>query len=556
VHGGRGIEGLIFAVAREIGRQQRIAAARHKAQQREQIRQLREYERDQARLEANRRRELKSALVQQQTRQRELSKQAKEQHCYEQELKVFSLNQAIAELMGQLSSILSATLDVDDRIDFDSLRISDEPPKLTARHQSDDPIPQKHAYLERVIRPSRLALMRPSRRRAYEDDLARASSEFKRDLAMWQARRAKDAADRAAKEDEHFRAVSQFEAHRAQRDDEVDAFALAYEAGERDAIEAYIYTVLERSSYPEGFPQQFSIAFTPASKQLVVEYELPTADIIPTALEYRYVKASDAVVEKTRKPSDMRLIYQDVVAAVALRTIHEILEAEFHGHIDVVCFNGFIRTVDPATGRDIQPHLVSVRTTRETFSGIDLRRVDKRVCLRNLGANVSRQPDEAQAVKPIVEFDMVDARFVDQSDLVSALSAAVNLMDLNPWEFEELVANLFGKMGLESKLTRSSRDGGVDCVAYDSRPVLGGKVVIQAKRYRHTVGVSAVRDLYGTMMNEGANKGILVTTSGYGPDAFEFAKDKPIELIEGGGLLFLLREVGVDARIVFPAEAV
>jgi len=84
--------------------------------------------------------------------------------------------------------------------------------------------------------------------------------------------------------------------------------------------------------------------------------------------------------------------------------------------------------------------------------------------------------------------------------------------------------------------------------------VLGGKVVIQAKRYRHTVGVSAVRDLFGTMMNEGANKGIFVTTSGYGPDAFDFAKDKPIELIEGGGLLFLLQEVGVQARIVFPEE--
>jgi restriction system protein len=56
------------------------------------------------------------------------------------------------------------------------------------------------------------------------------------------------------------------------------------------------------------------------------------------------------------------------------------------------------------------------------------------------------------------------------------------------------------------------------------------------------------------MQHEGANKGILVTTSGYGPDAFDFAKDKPIELIDGSGLLYLLREIGIEARIVMPEE--
>jgi restriction system protein len=45
-------------------------------------------------------------------------------------------------------------------------------------------------------------------------------------------------------------------------------------------------------------------------------------------------------------------------------------------------------------------------------------------------------------------------------------------------------------------------------------PIFGGNVIVQAKRYKHTVGVSAVRDLFGTLQNEGASKGILVTTSG------------------------------------------
>lgn len=104
-------------------------------------------------------------------------------------------------------------------------------------------------------------------------------------------------------------------------------------------------------------------------------------------------------------------------------------------------------------------------------------------------------------------------RFV--ADL-STLDERPNLMELSPRDFESLITNLFEKMALETRQTQPSRDGGVDCVAYDPHPIFGGKVVIQAKRYKHTVGVSAVRDLYGTMQNEGASKGILVTTSGCG----------------------------------------
>jgi len=110
-------------------------------------------------------------------------------------------------------------------------------------------------------------------------------------------------------------------------------------------------------------------------------------------------------------------------------------------------------------------------------------------------------------------------------------------------------------MGLETRQTQASRDGGVDCVAFDPRPIFGGKVVIQAKRYKNTVGVSAVRDLYGTMQNEGASKGILVTTSGYGQASFDFAEGKPLELLSGSNLLYLLSEnAGIEAKIVMPDQ--
>ena len=158
-------------------------------------------------------------------------------------------------------------------------------------------------------------------------------------------------------------------------------------------------------------------------------------------------------------------------------------------------------------------------------------------------------------VRPILEFDMVDPRFIQESDVLGTIDQRPNLMELSPKEFEGLISNLFEKMGLDTRQTQATRDGGVDCVAYDPRPIFGGKVIIQAKRYKNTVGVSAVRDLFGTMQNEGASKGVLVTTSGYGRSSFEFAEGKPLELLSGSHLLYLLAEhAGIEARIEPPKD--
>jgi restriction system protein len=120
-------------------------------------------------------------------------------------------------------------------------------------------------------------------------------------------------------------------------------------------------------------------------------------------------------------------------------------------------------------------------------------------------------------------------------------------------DFEALIRDLFSKEfsteGAEVKITRGSKDGGVDAVVFDPDPIKGGKFIIQAKRYTNVVGVSAVRDLYGTVMNEGANRGILVTTASYGPDAYEFVRDKPLSLISGSELLHMLKKHGYAARI-------
>lgn len=537
-----GFGGFITAVARASARAAREAEAAQRRAIREHQRMIRAAER------SSRMADRASAAAE---------REAKRRYAEDRVEEARDRTQEVEEFVELLEGVLQQTLVTNDKIDFDSLRVDESfppfvPPSAHARPYS---APERQSYLDSVQIPGRFGKMFSWVRDRYARELREASSRYENALLQFE----RNESERKAAM-ERARAAHEAQRHEAltaanRRNTDVAEFELAYRNGDPSAIVSYITMVLERSDYLQEFPQQFRVAYSAESKEVIVDYQLPGVNIVPTATEFKYVKSRDMIEEKPRKRQEMASIYQDVVAAVTLRTLHEVFESDQGGHVAAVTFSGFVDAVDPATGTDIRPYLISVRSTRDEFEKIELSRVDKKVCLRNLGASVSSRPDELVAVKPIVEFNMVDRRFVEGSDILSELESRPNIMDLTPFEFENLVGNLFSKIGLETRQTQSSRDGGVDVVAFDTRPIFGGKVVIQAKRYRNTVGVAAVRDLYGTMMNEGANKGILVCTSGYGPDAFKFAKDKPIELIDGGQLLYLCEQNGIKARIVMPQDS-
>jgi restriction system protein len=187
------------------------------------------------------------------------------------------------------------------------------------------------------------------------------------------------------------------------------------------------------------------------------------------------------------------------------------------------------------------------------MKAINLAKVDAKACFRQLKGVGSSKLHSITPVAPIINLRREDERFVPARAVVERLNEGSNPAAMDWEDFEHLIREIFEQeftaSGGEVKVTQASRDGGVDAVAFDPDPIRGGKIVIQAKRYTNTVGVSAVRDLDGTLMNEGATKGILVTTSDYGPDAYEFANGKPITLLNGANLLHLLEKHGTKAHI-------
>jgi restriction system protein len=463
---------------------------------------------------------------------------------------VAARNDDLEAEIAALQGLLAATLRVNDQITFQALKKpATVPPWQYAQLEQPEPPPAPETFKPAPATGLSKVFGKGKYEQAFEDGRMRYEQ-----AAREHSARERQRTEALAKARAEWQATADAARTAARRQHaEIDEFETDYRRGVPDAVAAYCSMVLEASQYPQGFPQRFKFAYVPESRQAVVEYELPTVAVVPAVKTYRYVKGSDTVTEMARPQTQVRALYASAVAQVTIRTVHELLEADTGGHIETVVFNGVVDTTDPGSGRRIRPCLVTVRTTRGLFGELDLENVEPLACLKHLSAGVSKSPSELVPVRPVLEFSMVDPRFIAETDALSELDLRPNLMELSPTEFEALIQNLFTKMGLEARQTRPSRDGGVDCVAYDPRPIFGGKVVIQAKRYKNTVGVSAVRDLFGTLQNEGASKGILVTTSGYGQASFDFAQNKPIELIDGANLLYLLSEhAGIEAKILPP----
>ena len=483
--------------------------------------------------------------------------------------------QARAEL-ARLDGILEYTLDIDDTVDWEQLKVKTdypvpqpEKPKVPPKPQSPD-IPSEPKRTDQAYQPklSIIDKIIPSKKQVKLYDAAK---RFKHDHDTWLKNREAEL-ERVKKEIEAYKKTikelqeqyiavankwmverKKFLQERDQSNAAIDKKKEKYLSGDLSSVMDYCDIVLTNSNYPDYFPKTYELDYNPENKIIIVDYQLPSPDVIPTVTEVKYVQARDEYQEKNISQSQLNKLYDSVLYQIGLRTIHELYEADVINGLQSVVFNGYVTSIDPATGQKATSCVFSVQANKEEFRQINLANINPKACFKKLRGVSSSKLHSLTPIAPILQIDKDDRRFVSSYDVTSELDDNYNLAAMDWEDFEHLIRELFEKefsaAGGEVKVTQASRDGGIDAVAFDPDPIRGGKIVIQAKRYTNTVGVSAVRDLYGTVMNEGANKGILVTTADYGPDAYSFAKGKPLTLLSGSNLLHLLDKHGHSFKI-------
>lgn len=433
----------------------------------------------------------------------------------------------------------------------------------------DEPSPPSPSYMRMPNQPSRSdskyntqlsGLAKLSKKKVEENDRIN-QQRYDSDIQSWQNECARIKATNDQKKQSYDQAVANWEQRKKsfyedlrEANSEFDQRYEKFKSGDVESVEWFIGEAIDRISLPFEYRRFSELEFIPSTKSIIIDFMFPNLEDIPSLKSVTYIKSRGEMKESYESEASMKKKYESVI----YQTVMAILAQTFGVSKDLdlienVSINGLVHTVDKSTGQEIEPYILSLNASRTDFEAVNLTSVGPKEWFKSSKGVSAASLAKVTPVAPIVQMSRSDRRFIEAHDVADTLDDSVNLAAIDWQEFEHLIREIFEKEfksnGGEVKITQASRDGGVDAVAFDPDPIRGGKIVIQAKRYTNVVGVSAVRDLYGTVMNEGAIKGILVTTSNYGNDAYEFANGKPLTLMNGANLLYLMEKHGYKARI-------
>ncbi|WP_079707731.1 restriction endonuclease [Paraliobacillus ryukyuensis] len=116
--------------------------------------------------------------------------------------------------------------------------------------------------------------------------------------------------------------------------------------------------------------------------------------------------------------------------------------------------------------------------------------------------------------------------------------------NMDGFQFESYLAELFKENGYKVKMTRSRGDFGADLLLSKDHK----KIAVQAKRYAKPVGIKAVQEVIASIPYYQTNEGWVVSTNSFTKSAKELAASaKNIELVDKDQLVNMVLKMNPDA---------
>lgn len=389
---------------------QRAQARAHAAAERQAEQARRQYERAQA--------QLARATV---AEQKEAEREAKRLHGEARVAEVSSLNAEIASLADELDSILAATLEVDDFFDLETLRVQAAHPPF-ARSDLETATPRP----EPLTVPAEPVLVEPEApkglggvfggKKKHAEALAAAQADFtaaheawktvaagvptrqQRQTEKWEGdeRQRNELLQQA--QEEYRRECEARGVDTAAANLALDQLIAGVQSGVESAVQEYVAVVLGNSVFPELLSVEHEFAFDSELRELELTVLISRPDQLPAEKVYKYVKARDEITATMLSQKELKARYASVVHQVALRTVHEIFEADRTGHINTIALTVATEANDPATGLQKRTALTAVAAERSSFVAFDLANIVPLATLQHLGASVSKNPYDLMGI--------------------------------------------------------------------------------------------------------------------------------------------------------------
>jgi restriction system protein len=153
--------------------------------------------------------------------------------------------------------------------------------------------------------------------------------------------------------------------------------------------------VLNNSKYPDYFPKTYELDYNPNKELLIIDFCLPQIESLPRTKSVKYVKTEDNFKETSISNTALNQLYSSVVFQVAIRTVHEIFEADVVSAISSVCFNGYV-------DNDKIEYIISYQADKETFNKLNLKGLDCKETIKNYKGKFTAKLTE---IEPLIKIE-------------------------------------------------------------------------------------------------------------------------------------------------------
>lgn len=261
--------------------------------------------------------------------------------------KAEEMTRQVQEIQKSLGSIISATISVDDKLNWDEQYNKESYPEFVFSEPA--PTQAKIGFLDKLF--------------------GKADDSFEKTKQSYEERKTQ-----AFKE--YLKSKQEFETEQREHNADVSFLRENFEIGEKTAIEKYASVVLANSKYPAELEMDYDIDYNVEDLTILVSFLLPRFDDFPTVERYTFNQSTNEINEISMSKLSARQIYEKTLLSVGIRTIHELFEAIYNNSVERVVFTGYVlneNSTDSVTDfiNNVRA-IFKITATKELFENIEL----------------------------------------------------------------------------------------------------------------------------------------------------------------------------------------